>query len=518
MAFDHWGEQCFARLVGDWALVLWCQRDHSIYLARDHAGTRTLYFERSGKQLIWSTYLETFFADGQTRELDRAYAARYLASQPIRDLTPYNGIRAIPAAHYLKTNGSSISCRAHWDWMVTDRVHYSSANAYDDQFRQLFAQAVSRRTSPGAGVVAELSGGMDSSSIVCMADRSQRGCHIGPSNDSLDTLSFFDDLEPDWNDKPYFTTVERARGKQGIHIDVSQFLPTYEPVSLKEGLPLLPGIEKATLQLQAAVDDQLTDGQRAILSGIGGDELLGGVPSGLPELADLLAAGKIGSLGRRALSWSLADRSPISRTLCDTARFVSRLYFRDIAKQAVPDWLSPDLPPRWKDTCFLHLELSRRLKLSPSTIDNGFTWWSVLEALPHLYPSHGVRREYRYPYLDRDLVDFLLRVPRDVLVTPGRRRAMMRRALKDIVPREILERKRKAYVVRRHLASLTDRCEKIQYLFSKPRLADYDLILPAKFRQTLQAVVAGQQIHMWSSLMRSISFELWLQSRPSVLA
>jgi asparagine synthase (glutamine-hydrolysing) len=517
-AFDRWGEQCFARLVGDWAFALWCQRDHSLYLARDHAGTRTLYVEETGERIIWSTHLETFFAGGQTRELDRAYAARHLASQPLRDLTPYKSIRAIPAAHYLKSNGGGISCRPHWDWMIRDRIHYSSTDTYDDQFRQLFAQAVSRRTAPGAGIVAELSGGMDSSSIVCMADHSHRRCHVDPSDDLLQTLSFFDDLEPDWNEKPYFTAVERTRGKAGIHIDVSQFVPSYEPVLLKEGPPLLPGIEKATLQLQAAVDDQLTDTYRVVLSGIGGDELLGGVPSGLPELADLLVAGKIMSLGRRALSWSLVDRSPILRTVCDTARFASRLYLTDSLKQAVPEWLSPDLPPLWKDTRFLRLEFSRRLKLAPSSIDNGFTWWAVLEALPHLYPSYGARREYRYPYLDRDLVDFLLRVPRDVLVKSGRRRTMMRRALKDIVPREILERKRKAYVVRRHLSSLTDQCEKIQDLFSKSRLADYGLILPAKFRQTLQAVAAGQQLHLWPSLMRSISFELWLQSRPSVLA
>jgi asparagine synthase (glutamine-hydrolysing) len=44
-AFDRWGEQCFSRFVGDWALALWSLKDESLYLARDHAGTRSLYFQ-----------------------------------------------------------------------------------------------------------------------------------------------------------------------------------------------------------------------------------------------------------------------------------------------------------------------------------------------------------------------------------------------------------------------------------------------------------------------------------------
>jgi asparagine synthase (glutamine-hydrolysing) len=95
-AFDRWGENCFSRLAGDWALVLWSNANRVLYLARDHAGTRTLYYEAAQGRVRWSTHLETFFVDSPAHGIDEAYAASYLAGLPFGELTPYEGIRAVP--------------------------------------------------------------------------------------------------------------------------------------------------------------------------------------------------------------------------------------------------------------------------------------------------------------------------------------------------------------------------------------------------------------------------------------
>ena len=68
-AFERWGQGCFSHLVGDWALALWSEREQALYLARDHAGTRTLHFHQQNGMVFWSTYLDTFAAFGM--ELDR---------------------------------------------------------------------------------------------------------------------------------------------------------------------------------------------------------------------------------------------------------------------------------------------------------------------------------------------------------------------------------------------------------------------------------------------------------------
>ena len=56
-AFARWGEECFSRLVGDWALALWSASDRTLYLARDHAGMRSLYYRNDDGGVRWSTYL-----------------------------------------------------------------------------------------------------------------------------------------------------------------------------------------------------------------------------------------------------------------------------------------------------------------------------------------------------------------------------------------------------------------------------------------------------------------------------
>src|SRR6266702_6630587 len=82
----------------------------------------------------------------------------------------------------------------------------------------VFAKAVQRSLRSDRPVLAELSGGRDSTSIVCMADSIiARGTAETPR---LDTLSMYDDSEPNWNERPYFTKVEEKRGRTGWHIDV----------------------------------------------------------------------------------------------------------------------------------------------------------------------------------------------------------------------------------------------------------------------------------------------------------
>ena len=100
------------------------------------------------------------------------------------------------------------------------RIYYRSDGEYGKRFQGIFAEAVRRRLRSDSPVLAELSGGMDSSSIVCMADTiAARGAAETPR---LDTVSYYNDSEPNWNERPYFTIVEAKRGRIGCHIDLSK--------------------------------------------------------------------------------------------------------------------------------------------------------------------------------------------------------------------------------------------------------------------------------------------------------
>jgi asparagine synthase (glutamine-hydrolysing) len=94
----------------------------------------------------------------------------------------------------------------------------------------------------------------------------------------------------------------------------------------------------------------------------------------------------------------------------------------------------------------------------------------------------------------------------------------MRRALKDLVPIEVLERRRKAYLARGPLASLQGARNKIEKLFANSLSAEYGLIDPVQLRAAYEQTTNGTNTNSTSALMRSIAFELWLRSSLTVIA
>ena len=511
-AFDLWGAECFSRFVGDWAIALWSYSDRSLYLARDHAGARTLYFLCDGDTVIWSTYLDTFFLHRATYPLSPEFAASYLAGHRIPGLTPYAGIRAVPPASYICFRGNQVSYASHWSPLVPQTILYRTDAEYEDHFRHLFAQAVARRTLDHASpIVAELSGGMDSSSIVCMADEVRQ--KVACRNNQLETISYYDDSEPNWNERPYFSMVEAQRNRIGLHVKFSFASRAFEPVPSAMGIYRWPGATQATAEHDRLVEAMLTPGgYRSVVSGIGGDELLGGVPFPLPELADHFASGRFVHWLNRSLKWCLRDRTPLVFMLRDSLLFMANAYRgKESEPYGIPPWVSLAKVDLTTYDPFSALSAGERLRSRPSTLTNCFTWASILETLSNRCHPPSTRFEYLYPYLDRDLVEFLLQLPREQLVQPGRRRALMRRALRGIVPTEILERRRKAYAIRGPLYSLQRVPDHLRQLFADSHLAQIGLIDPAILLRSLNDLASGVNVQRWPSLVRAVLLELWLQ-------
>lgn len=502
-AFDRWGDDCFSQFIGDWSLALWSANSHALYLARDHAGTRTLYFEQTTEHILWSTYLETFLATKQTRGLDSDFAASYLACMPIGERTPFQGIRAVPPAHFLKLEQHRTLQVPHWTPLFRDKIRYRTDLEYEKHFFSLFQRAVERRSAPGDPVIAQLSGGMDSTSIVAMSDflRTESGAD---AKNLIDTISYYDDSEPNWNEKPFFTAVERHRGKIGTHIPT---LFSERTLDLPDSGYLLPGADANTAAKEERLERSIGPGcYRAVLSGVGGDELLGGPINPLPELADALVRGKIAPLFRRATAWCIAERVPIVHLLPEVIRFAAKLYFPPRANNVnCPSWYTPRL-----HDVIQHLEniSGGSVRLLPSSLDGRLVWTSILETQPHRFPALKVRYEYRYPLLDRDLADFLLRVPPEQIRRPGNRRSLMRRAMREIVPIEILERKRKAFPVRALSLFPLEHRNEIDSLFRGSRLGSMAYIDEAKFRIELYR----SDFNQTKPLMRMIGLELWLRN------
>jgi asparagine synthetase B (glutamine-hydrolysing) len=118
--------------------------------------------------------------------------------------------------------------------------------------------------------------------------------------------------------------------------------------------------------------------------------------------------------------------------------------------------------------------------------------------------------EKRYPYLDRDLLEFLYAIPREQLVRPGQRRSLMRRALVGIVPDELLHRKRKAYVSRLPTVAFTAHSAALLEL-SREMLSDsLGFVVQSEVTRAIDRVCNGSEPAV-VPLMKALSFEQWLR-------
>jgi len=512
-AFSRWNANCFSRLVGDWALALWSAKDEALYFARDHAGSRTLYFTHFAQQVVWGTHLDTLLSSGACSRLSEDYVGCYLACSPIRDLTPYDGIRAVRPAHYLVVRNGRVVQHSHWDSSASRSIRYKSDEDYEEHFLDLFRQSVERRTGPGAPILAQLSGGMDSTSIVCMSDSIRRAA---PTRlELLDTISFYDDSETSLDERRYFSITEAKRGKTGIHIDAAFSQRTFDPPDPEQGVYLLPGADSFAVLQERRLHSLIEAREyRSILSGIGGDEVLGGVPSPWPGLAGYLVSGNLQKLLQQSIAWSLVERTPLVHTLFKTVSYTIQIYMgtRGRAKK-LPSWLSKSLRERVREIDRERDAGRRRLGIAPHRLDCEEAWTSVMETLPNLFPQILSRPEYRFPFLDRDLVDYLFAIPSDQLQRPGRRRSLMRRALRGIVPQEILERPRKAFQIHAPLDALRKADSKLERMFADSVLSTAGFVDCHALGRAFRSAIAGDVVSM-QALYRAIALEIWLRTGP----
>lgn len=509
-AYEYWGNACLAMLIGDWALSIWDPHTRSLLLAKDPIGTRHLYYAVDKDQVSWSTVLDplVLFA-GKTFELCEEYIAGWFSFFPAAHLTPYVGIHSVPPSSSVLLRPGKHAVSKYWDFDPDKRIRYRTDAEYEEDFRTTFAEAVRRRLRSDSPILAELSGGMDSSSIVCMADTIiAQGDAETPR---LDTLSYYDDSEPNWNERPYFTKVEEKRGRIGCHIDIEK-QESFNFESQTDRFMATPGSgacsSGASRQFAACMAAQ---GNRVVLSGIGGDEVMGGVPTAVPELENLLARGQFNKLAHQLKVWALSKRKPWFHLLFEAARGFFPLAVVGVPKYKQP---APWLNPRFVKRNRLALQgYESRLKLFgalPAFQENLSTLDVVRRQLEcSALPSKPLY-EKRYPYLDRSLLEFTYSVPREELVRPGQRRSLMRRSLVGIVPDELLNRKRKAYVARGPMVNISPDWARYVEITQHMLSSSLGIVEPSKFLEALQKARQGKQVAT-VTMMRTIGIENWLQ-------
>jgi len=510
-AYEKWGVNCFSKLIGDWALVIWDVHEKTLILGRDYIGIRRLYYYLSPRSLIWCSQLGSLVSLLKGLfHIDDEYIAWYLAMHSNPALTPFREIRSVPPGNFVQIHNGEASVRPYWEFDPRQRIRYRTDAEYEEHFRHVFRDAVRRRLRSDSPVLAELSGGLDSSSIVCMADEIIE--NEGAETPRLDTISYYDLSEPQGDDWKYFTKVEEKRGRTGFHIDRGKFGSSFSLDSITFA-PMPGRLENPDVETERS--KVIRNGNyKIVLSGMGGDEFLGGVPDPRWQLADLIVQFRPLELAKQLAKWSLVKRTPWIQLLFQVlAVLPPRSVRARIAENA-------EVPP-WINSTFALQQRLRARQLGPQE-PIGVWLPSIREAVQTLTIMSGQVNQLQpsiedkaYPYLDQSLVEFLLEVPASQLLRPGERRSLMRRSLVNLLPREVYLRRTKATTARSPMAALEQHWGQLtDMLHSSCHAAHAGYIDQAGFLKALIEAKNGTTRNL-VRLLRGLSLEIWLRSMAS---
>ena len=518
-AYECWRTDGLVHLIGDWSAVIHDRANGTVVLASDFAGVRPLYYylQRGRKdRVLWSRDLGSLVEETQITELDEHYVAGFLMFGGCPKHTPYRGIYSVPPGHTVRVSAKETTIRPFWTLPTGDVIRYRSEHRYEEQLRAVFREAVAVRLGTGSPVLAELSGGLDSSSVVSMANHLIRSGAAGAS--ALTGVSY---LWRDSLDEPFIREVESFCGIEGVHISTQDhplIAQTQAGNSMPEAfVPLRTSVAAAACRL----------GAKVFLTGQNGDLMMGNCFDDSLQVAALLRRFRIGQACEEGLAWSKILGLPIYWVLWRALRAALPTALAPAAVYTMPDGsytprsAATSLLPGFCDRTGLSEPgsfFSNAWMQAPPERRRYFQALSTMLELRSLQAPEPLQHlDYTHPFAHRPLVEFLMTVPADVLCRPGEPRRLMRRALADLWPPKLRKRRSKGLFNAPWLEALRPLARDLLKA-RQLQLVERGFVDRASVLSRLERLSAGLDCNE-PQLRQIIVLELWLriraQSRPS---
>ena len=520
-AYLKWGLDFLPRIIGDFVLSLWDPHTRMLLLARDPIGPRTLYYHANSERIIWSTQLGPLLDLAKIKlEINDEYIAEFLTRLPEPSQTPYKNIYAAPPGNTVIAQNGQLRVQRFWGLDPKHEIRYRTDAQYEEHFRHLFREAVRCRLRVEGPAWSELSGGLDSSSIVCMADDIMKGVEAQASR--LETVSLVFDEASKSDERKYIRHVEEKIGRTGFHLREDDFRMLAP--STVDHQAVIPNPTYIFAEYYRGLSNTMREkGARVLLSGKGGDEILSSAPNPAPELADLLIQCKLGLLLTRVQDWSRALKKPYLWLLWYKAvvptlpRRLQAVYSRGTRLKSLE---------LYNDEFVKRLNLRERRSGSSDIFgfrylsgrDQSMAFLSIVRELSAGYwLEWGI--EISYPFVDRRLVEFMQAIPYDQRVRPGETRSLLRRALRNLLPEEIAKRKRKTLNTAASFLAVSREWSRLSQMLLDARVCTYGYANSEAMLAALDRARAGRDPSSLS-ITFLISLEIWLRAleRKDILA
>lgn len=508
-AIVQFGSEVIPRLLGDFAFVVWDPATRTAVGACDALAVRKLYTaERDG--------LFAFANRARALTVGDRYDVQFLAEQVASaeaapELTVYEGVRAVPAGTMVVVERGKLTSRQYWSPLLVDTE--GAARMSDQEaaqtLRGLLLEAVRVRLSRDGRTWAQLSGGLDSASIVSLT---QSSAEAGTFAQGLTGTVTYVDREGTATDERQYTSAVLQRWQ------LSNEMILEAPMWYDELRPP-PRIDQPRVNFMFHPREQRLSeivraaGGHVLLTGQGPDEYLRG---SMFFFADWLARGQVGAAAREMLR-----RAAIGRVS------FWELAYRNAVVPLLPSrwqqWLGPEvtrLAPWLRKTVAQRYHLRERqfeLALYGGRIGHKYshsmtrTMVAVGKLLGHLVLDDAL--DVRHPFLDRRLVEFGLGLPPTLTTRPHASKWVLREAMRGIVPELVRTRVGKGSQIERHAWSLSAQRTLLEPLVRDPILADLGVVDAGALRSAFAGAQhqARRKGDPQAALQQVLSIEAWLQ-------
>jgi asparagine synthase (glutamine-hydrolysing) len=446
LAYERWGPACVDKLIGDFAFVIWDQRQQLLFCGRDIMGCKPFYYYNDKRRFIFASDIEGVLAcSGVPQRLNETLLAAYLQEDPYfaeKRYTFFADIVKLPLAHQLVITAERSQLTQYWSLDSVREVRLPSDDAYAEQLRELLFQAVQCRVRTPFPIGTHVSGGLDSSTVTAIAARLLR-----EQGQTLTAYSWSpappSELPDD--ERKLIQALCRRESIQCHYIDlkVEDVVRTYLRDFTRQPYEMM--LREELTQKQAVQNNV-----RLMLSGWGGDEMITG--HGWGYWSDLFRRGRWWKLHQEIRLFVEHNDVTGIRKL----KHYAGMTYRKVLLPLIPEFIWM----RWRSrssvyplTCIqpsfatqhqnavialrgpsLRERCCSVQKMQWRWLDNGHLTKRI-----EAWAINGARQRlvYHYPLLDRRILEFGLGTPSDQFVQQGWKRALIRRAVKGLLPEAI---------------------------------------------------------------------------------
>jgi asparagine synthase (glutamine-hydrolysing) len=423
-----WGTEVFRRLNGPFAAAIYDRRKRAVLLARDRLGKSPLYLCSNGGAIQWASEIKALLATGGVARADvnQEVVNEFLAyGWRDRGRTFWNGVEDFPPASYLWLTASCNVVAAQRYWRLPDARRTAAELPFAqarEQFTGLLSDALALRLRSDVKVGFELSGGLDSSSLVAVA--------AGTLQQDITTYTIQFD-EPGSNEEPFARAVHARYpdridyrvirpGAEDFWADADRFVWVEEEPFHSPNL-------HTNHRLRRQIRD---DGRGVVITGAAGDEVLAGYATDYlrPYLAALLRQGRLGRFAREATHNS--EVGPLSAMVMLAQAQAARLGIGKVDRSRHWHWLRQ------------LTGANARPFIETGTFDAVYAGNLAQRKMNYWLRSgnkanFSIPIESRSPFLDPSLVDFCAALPPEYLISGGWQKFILREAMAGLLPDDV---------------------------------------------------------------------------------